>query len=145
MNRKKMTPAQRQARAARTAFLAGAGFSIAANVMASEQSVVGIAFGTWPALALLMSVYLYENAPRNWWVKAGIAAMIAVAGWGSYWHIVHVALTHGVDPVGAHLMPITVDVMMALAQVVLRKKPSRPSPRRATAKKTSTRSLKSVA
>jgi hypothetical protein len=42
-------------------------------------------------------------------------------------------------------MPITVDVMMALAQVVLRKKPSRPSSRRAAAKKTSTRSLKSVA
>jgi drug/metabolite transporter (DMT)-like permease len=126
MTKKTLTPAQRKHRnmraAAWGAFGMGATFSLVSNVLASEPTPVGILFGTWPAVALLVAVFLFENAPRKWWITASLGLIIAVAAWASYWHIVEVASHHGVDPITAHTMPLTVDALMGIAQVILNRK-----------------------
>lgn len=155
----KITAAQRKARNTKRyaagAFIAGAAVSIAANFIAADAGVLSKAVAVWPALALLVTVHLYQHVPvrRNDWVgfahKAGVLGVVAVAGWVSYWHIVEVALRAGESAVTAHILPVTIDVMMAIATAVATHKPKpAPARRRTAAKATSTakpaRSLRAV-
>lgn len=121
----KMTPTARKARngryAALTVFLSGAGASLAANLMASDGTPVGMVIGAFPALMLLGSIYLLENGsthPR--WVRWAIVPVIAVAAWMSYWHVVELVLEHGEDALTAHLFPAIIDLPMAIASAALR-------------------------
>lgn len=115
-------------RAAKGAFLFGAAASMAANIYASQHTPVGVVTGMWPAVALLITVYLLENAPRVTWIKVVVIGIAIVAAWASYWHLVEVFTTGGADAASAHLLPLTVDAMMAVATAVLNKKA--PAPRR---------------
>jgi hypothetical protein len=136
----KPTVAQRKARATRRAawatFGLGATASLGANLYASNHTAVGLTVGVWPAVAFLLTVWLYEHAPRNWYIRVALLVPLTVAAWTSYWHIVEVATAAGEGPVTAHLLPLTVDCMMAVASAVVNRKaaPSRPVRRRPAAK-----------
>lgn len=142
---KRMTAAAKAERAARMtkgiaggAFVLGALASVAANVVAAAGGgAIGAVVSAWPALALLLTVHLFQHAPRVWWVKLMVAAVAGTAAWISYWHMVEVAIRGGEGTVSAHLLPITVDAMMAVATVVLTHRPKparRPAVRKAPAK-----------
>jgi apolipoprotein N-acyltransferase len=123
----RMTIADRKARNTRYiaagAFTLGAVASVAANVVAAEPTVIGRAVSAWPAIALLFTVHLFQHANRSVWVKGMVAIVAGVAAWISYWHMVTVATMAGEGAVSAHLLPFTVDAMMAVATVVLTTKP----------------------
>jgi hypothetical protein len=152
----RMTTAQRTIRnrkiVAGSAFLAGAGVSIAANVIAADPGWLAKAVAVWPALALLVTVHLYQHVPvrRNDWVgiahKLAVLAVICIAAWVSYWHIHEVVLRAGESATTAYLFPATVDAMMAVASAVYTAKA--PTVRKTPAKKTATKatvtSLRSV-
>lgn len=131
----KMTATQRKARngryAALTVFLTGAAASIAANLMASDGTPIGMLIGAFPAVMLLGSLYLLENGethPR--WVRLAIWPVIAVAAWMSYWHIVEVVAEHE-SLTTAHLFAVIIDLPMAIASAALRPVPvKRPARRR---------------
>lgn len=137
----KITPAARKARngrlAALTVFGLGAFASLAANIMASNGTPVGVVVGALPAVMLLGALYLLENGsthPR--WVRWMILPVIAVAAWMSYWHIVEVVLTAGEGVVTAHLFPIIIDLPMAIASAALKPTPAkRVATRRPAARK----------
>lgn len=143
----KLTAAQVKARNTKRvaigAFLAGAGVSIAANFLAAEPGLVSKAVAVWPALALLVTVHLYQAIPAKagtwigFWHRAAVLGVIGVAGWGSYWHIVEVALRAGESPLTAHLLPVTIDAMMAIAAAVATHKPKAAPARRAAARRPS--------
>jgi len=155
----KLTAAQRKTRntkiTATVACLAGAGVSIAANIIAAEPTVLGRAVAVWPALALLITVHLYQAIPvtKNGWLgaihKMAVLGVIGVAGWVSYWHIVEVTLRAGESQLTAYLLPITIDAMMAIASAVALHKPKAPTARRrmadkATSSSKPSRSLRAV-
>ena len=122
-----------------TAFLAGAGVSIACNFIAADPTILGRAVAVWPALAFLISAHLYQHVPvAKGWLdltrKLSILAIMGVAGWVSYWHIVEVVIRAGESSVTAHIMPATIDAMMLIASAVYTAKP-KPAARRAPAKK----------
>lgn len=112
--------------------------SLAANVMASAHTPLGIATGLWTPIAFLLSMALIENVKaKGKWGTArlvGIVFLALIAGWVSYGHLVDVALMGGVDTIKAHALPLTVDVMMALAGPAMKSKPVLAA-RRAPAKK----------
>jgi hypothetical protein len=128
-----MTKAQKQDRnrkaTALGAFLAGAAVSIAANIIAADPTWLGRAVAVWPALALLITVHLYQHVPvrRRDWVgfahKISVLAVIGIAAWVSYWHINSVVLMAGESRVTAYLFPATVDAMMGIASAVYSAKP----------------------
>lgn len=146
----KLAPAARKARngrrAALTVFLSGAVASLAANVLASNGTPLGVIVGAFPALMLLGSLYLLENGtthPR--WVRWVIAPVIAIAAWMSYWHIVEVVLLTGEGAITAHLFPLIIDLPMAIASAALRPAPvKRPATRSRAAKAKSPAQLKRV-
>lgn len=128
----KLTAAQRKTRNTKTtalvAFLAGAGVSVAANFIAAEPTLLGRAVAVWPALAFLISAHLYQHVPiSKGWAdttrKLAILAIMGVAGWVSYWHIVEVVLRGGESQATAYLMPATIDAMMLIASAVYLHKP----------------------
>jgi hypothetical protein len=137
-----MTPAQRKARTslitARTAFGVGVVVSLSANVMASAHTPIGIAVGLWTPIAFLISMALIENVKaKGKWGTARLVAIVflaLIAGWVSYGHLVDVAYMGGADALTAHTLPLTVDVMMALAGPAMKRKPA-PAVRRPAAKK----------
>ncbi len=143
----KLTAAQRKARntkiTATVAFLAGAGVSIAANIIAADPTPLGRAVAVWPALALLVTVHLYQAIPvtKNGWLgamyKLAVLGVIGVAGWVSYWHIVEVTLRAGESQLTAYLLPVTIDAMMAIASAVALHKPKAAPARKATARRPS--------
>lgn len=125
---------------ARATFVTGVTVSLAANVYASKHTPVGIGIGLWTPIAFLASMALLENVPARGLAGklrfTAIAFMAAIAGWTSYWHLVEVAKAGGADILTAHLLPLTVDVMMALAGTALKAKPaSRPAVRKRPAAK----------
>jgi len=138
----KLTPAARKARTAkitaRATFAAGVIVSLAANVYASKHTPIGIAVGLWTPIAFLASMALLENVPARGLAGklrfTAIAFLAAIAGWTSYWHLVDVCRDGGADFLTAHLLPLTVDVMMALAGTALKPKPAAPA-RKRTARK----------
>jgi hypothetical protein len=140
----KITPAARKAKTAkltaRSAFSAGVLVSLAANVYASEHTPIGIAVGLWIPIAFLTSMALLENVPARGLAGkvrfAGILFLAAIAGWVSYWHLVDVAFDGGADALTAHLLPLTVDVLMVFAGTALKTKPA-PAQKRPAAKRPS--------
>jgi hypothetical protein len=139
----KMTPTARKARTAkitaRVAFGTGVAVSLAANVLASKHTPIGIAVGLWTPVAFLVSMALIENVPAKGWAgKARLVAIVflaAIAGWASYWHLVDVASLGGADALTSHLLPFTVDVMMALAGPAMKAKAAAAPARRRPAAK----------
>jgi hypothetical protein len=138
----KLTPAARKAKTAlltaRSAFGIGVTVSLAANVYASEHTPIGIAVGLWTPVAFLVSMALLENVPATG-LKGklrfyGILFLALIAGWTSYWHLVEVAQDGGADVLTAHLLPLTVDVMMALAGPAMKRKAAAPARRPAVKK-----------
>jgi hypothetical protein len=133
----KITPAARKARTARrtsaAVFGTGVLVSLAANVYASEHSPIGIAVGLWVPVAFLLAMAMLENVPAKGLAGkirfSAILFLALVAGWTSYWHLVTVALDGGADTVTAHLLPLTVDVMMALAGPGMKAKAAAPARR----------------
>jgi hypothetical protein len=144
----KITPAARKARTARrtsaAVFGTGVLVSLAANVYASEHTPIGIAVGLWVPVAFLLAMAMLENVPAKGTAGkirfSAILFLALVAGWTSYWHLVTVALDGGADTVTAHLLPLTVDVMMALAGPGMKAKAA--APVRRARKVTATRSAK---
>jgi len=121
--------------AALTVFLTGAGASLAANLMASNGTPLGMFVGAFPALMLLGSIYLLENGSTHpAWVRWAIAPVILVAAWMSYWHVVEVVLETGEGTLTAHLFPLIIDLPMAIASAALRPAPARPARRPAVKK-----------
>lgn len=141
----KMTAAQRKARTARrtaqTVFGLGVAVSLTANVMASAHTVVGVATGLWAPVAFLASMAMMENVPAKGVAGklrfAGILFLAAIAGWVSYWHLVEVFTEGGADVLSAHLLPLTVDVMMAFAGPAMKVKAAVTTRRRPAARKAS--------
>jgi hypothetical protein len=141
-----MTPTARKARnaklTARATFTAGVIVSLAANVYASQHTPIGIAVGLWTPVAFLAAMALMENVPVKGLTGrirfAAIAFLAAIAGWTSYWHLVEVAKAGGADALTAHLLPLTVDVMMALAGTALKAKAAAPARKRPARKATAT-------
>lgn len=147
MTTSKSTPAQRKLkngkRAAQIVFGAGAFASLAANVMASNHSPVGVIVGAFPALMLLGALYLLENGSTHpKWVRWMILPVVVVAAWMSYWHIVEVVLAQGEGAFTAHLFPIIIDLPMAIASAALRPARSRPAARKRPAAKAKTSPVK---
>lgn len=142
MTCKKLTPAARKARnlkmtAGSTFYIAGT-VTAAANVYASQHTPIGVFVGLWTPVAFFLSLEMLERLPakgRFGWVRlVAIGFLAAIAGWVSYWHLVHVLAQAGVaDPVALYCMPLTVDVLMAIARAAMNHKaaPSRPASRRA--------------
>lgn len=139
----KLAPAARKARTARrtsiAVFTTGVVVSLAANVMASTHTPVGIATGLWAPIAFLLAMAMMENVPvkgRAGQIRfAAILFLALIAGWTSYWHLVEVFTAGGADLFTAHALPLTVDVMMALAGPGMKAKAARPATRRPAAKR----------
>lgn len=148
---RKPTAAQRKARrariVARVAFGLGLVVSLVANVAASEHSAAGIVTGIWAPVALLLGLTLLEmGAIKGRIYQYAVGALAAVAGWSSYWHLVEVMDMAGVhDPITKYGMPLTVDVLMALASPAMKARAATTARRRTTkAKGTTTRKLQAV-
>jgi hypothetical protein len=136
-----MTAAQRKARNVKrtsaSTFYACAVATLAANVYASNHTVVGVLTGLWGPLALFLSLELLERVPckgrEGMARKVGVGLLAFVAGWTSYWHLVHVFTEGGADTLSRYLLPLTVDVLMAISRAAMVSRPS--STRRAPARK----------
>lgn len=145
-----MTPTARKARngriAAMSVFLTGAAASLAANLMASNGTPVGLLVGAFPAVMLLGSLYLLENGSTHpKWLRWMILPVIAVAAWMSYWHIVEIVLEAGEGVVTSHLFPVIIDLPMAIASAALRPAPvKRPATRKRPAAAKAPAKLRSV-
>lgn len=149
----KLSPAARKVRlslwTSRGAFGVGVVVSLAANVVASQHTPLGIALGLWTPIAFLISMALIENVPavgwQGWLRKIAIGILALIAGWVSYWHMVDVALMGGADPLTAHTIPLTVDVMIALASPGMKRKVVAVTRRRTPAKKNNVTSIRKAA
>jgi apolipoprotein N-acyltransferase len=124
---------------ARAAFTSGLIVSLGANIWASaDHGVIGIISGVWSPLALLMALFLVENISHKTWSGrfrlAGMVILAGIAAWVSYWHLAQFFTAGGLDDPGAHLMPFTVDVLMALAGPSMKKRPA-PAQRKPAARK----------
>jgi hypothetical protein len=136
----KLTAAQRRARATRvtaaSTFYSTGAATIAANMYASEHTFVGLATGFWTPVALFLALELVERVPMKGRAgalrKVGVGVIALIAAWQSYWHLVDLFAAGGADVVGAHAMPLTVDLLMVLARSAMHVKaaPSQPSSRR---------------
>jgi hypothetical protein len=148
----KLTPAARKARnaklTARSAFGIGVVVSLSANVYAAPRNAVAIGVALWVPIAFLISMALLENVPAHGLMGkvrfGGVAALALIAGWASYWHMVTVANAAGADWLTAHLLPLTVDVMMALAGSAMKAKPAAPARKRPAAKKAATSNVRPI-
>lgn len=140
----KMTAAQRKARnlkiTAGGTFYATGAATIAANMYASNHTIIGLATGFWTPVALFLSLELVDRVPVKGRLgvlrMVGVGVIALIAAWVSYWHLVHIFKMGGADPIGAHAMPITVDVLMAIARGAMSHKTASParSTRRPAAK-----------
>jgi hypothetical protein len=87
---------------------------------ASAHTPVGLATGFWTPVALFLALEMVERVPAKgpWGTarRAGVGVIALIAAWVSYWHLAHIFTVGGADPVSAHAMPFTVDVLMALAR-----------------------------
>lgn len=148
----KMSAAQRRVRnTKRTAagtFYATAAATIAANMYASEHTWIGLFTGFWTPVALFLALEMVERVHCKGWLgtlrKVGVGVIALVALWVSYGHLVYVFDLGGADAIGAHAMPLTVDVLMAIARGAMITRPASPS-RRTRKTVTKGRALKAVA
>jgi hypothetical protein len=103
---------------------------------ASAHTWVGLATGFWAPVALFLALEMVERVPAKGRAgllrKVGVGVIALIAAWVSYWHLTHMFTLGGTDPISAHAMPFTVDVLMALARSAMHAKaaPSQPSSRR---------------
>lgn len=147
----KLTAAQKRQRTtlrtARGTFYTAGAATIAANMYASAHTFVGLATGFWTPVALFLALEMAERVPCKGRMalmrKAGVALIALVAAWVSYWHLVHIFTMGGADVVAAHAMPLTVDVLMAIARSAMVHRPSLPA-RRSPAKKAPAKPLRIV-
>jgi hypothetical protein len=138
----KMSAAAKKAQTARRTaagvFGLGVAVSLTANVLASAHTVIGIGTGLWPPVAFLAAMAMMENVPARGLAGklrfTGILFLAGIAGWVSYWHLVSIFTMGGADSISAHLLPLTVDVMMALAGPAMKAKAAAPARRRAARK-----------
>ncbi len=121
--------AQTTRRTAVATFITGALVSVAANIAAAEPTIVGRLVSAWPAIALLLTVHLFQHAQRSFLVKLSVLTVAAVAAYISYFHMVEVATMAGEGHVARYLLPLTVDAMMFVASVVATTKPKAPARR----------------
>jgi hypothetical protein len=151
----RMTAAQRKAHHLRvtagSTFYVAALVTVSANMYASQHTPVGLIIGVWTPLAFFLSLELMERMPRKGasakirMICIGILALIA--GWESYWHLVHVLTEGGAGQVGRYAMPLTVDILMVISRMAMNQRAASttPSVRRTAAKAaTTTRKLKAV-
>ena len=138
-----MTAAQRKARNLKLTsgctFYVAAATTAAANVYASQRSVLGVCIGLWTPLAFFLSLELLERMPSKGNVGKlrviSISVLALIAGWESYWHLVHVLTQGGAGMVGRYAMPLTVDILMVISRMAMNHKTSLPrSSRRPAAK-----------
>jgi len=140
---RRLTAAQRKAttarRTAQGVFGLGVAVSLTANMLASAHTVIGVATGLWAPVAFLAAMAMMENVPAKGLAGrlrfTGILFLAGIAGWVSYWHLVEVFQTGGADVISAHLLPLTVDVMMAFAGPAMKAKAAASARRRPAAKK----------
>lgn len=143
----KLTAAQRKTRSlkrtAGSVFYVSAAMTVAANIYASQHTLIGGMIGFWIPLAFFFILELLERVPSKG--RTGVARKIAIiflagiAGWTSYWHLVEVLRDGGVhDPVTLYLAPLTVDVLMAIAREAMKAKTASPARRRTAARKAAT-------
>lgn len=150
----KLTAVQRKARNLRftagAAFYVSAALTMTANMYASKHTLVGLAIGMWTPVAFFLSLELMERMPKVGAIgKArivSISVLAFIAGWESYWHLVHVMTEGGADTVGRYLMPLTVDILMVISRMAMNQKaaPARPRSRRTSAKASNVRKLRSA-
>lgn len=147
----KMTAAQRRARNTRwtatSTFYATGAATVVANMYASEHTLVGLTTGFWTPVALFLSLEMVERVPCKGRLgtlrTAGVGVIALIAAWVSYWHLVHIFTIGGADPISAHAMPLTVDVLMAIARSAMHAKaPSPASTRRPAARKDNVRPMR---
>lgn len=110
---------------ARAALGLGLLASLAGNVVAASPTALGRVVAAWPPLALMVAVELVARIPSRGGpasaARMGAAALLAaIAGWASYWHLVELAHRAGEGGVTAHLLPLSVDGLIAVASVCLR-------------------------
>ena len=110
--------------AVRAILVLGVAASVTANVLHAEPSLVGRSIAAWPPVALLLTIELISRVPVHRWPLALLrmattGAVAGIAAWVSYWHMVDVAMTHGEQPVSAHLVPVSVDGLVVVASVCL--------------------------
>lgn len=120
----KLTAAQRKARntklTATTTFYATGAATVAANMYASEHNFLGFTTGFWTPVALFLALDMAERVPMKGRSgilrKVGVGVIALIAAWVSYWHLVHIFRSGGADPIAAHAMPLTVDILMVFAR-----------------------------
>ncbi len=110
---------------ARAALTLGLAASLAGNVIAAHPTALGRLVAAWPPLALLVAIELVTRIPAKGGAlsvlrlaSAGLLAVIAA--WVSYWHLVELARSAGEDGIAAHLLPLSVDGLVAVASICLR-------------------------
>jgi len=110
---------------ARAALILGLAASLAGNVIAAHPTALGRLVAAWPPLALLVAVELVTRIPARTGplsvLRLGSAGLLAgIAAWVSYWHLVELARAAGEGTVAAHLLPLSVDGLVAVASICLR-------------------------
>lgn len=108
----------------RAALALGVAASVAANVMHARAELPARVISAWAPIALLVVIELISRVPvhrkslaigRH--LAAGVVA--AVAAWASYWHMAAVAARYGEEAVTAHLLPVSVDMLIVVASICL--------------------------
>lgn len=150
----KLTAVQRKAcnlrRTAGWTFYVSAAVTASANMYASQHTIPGLLIGLWTPVAFFLSLELIERMPLKG--SAGrlrigsIAVLALIAGWTSYWHLVHVLREAGVvDPISLYCLPLTVDVLMMISRMAMGQKAPSPAARsRRPVVKATGRRLKAV-
>ena len=118
---------------ARAALALGLVASLAGNVIAAHPTALGRLVAAWPPLALLVAIELVTRIPTRGGalsaLRLGSAGLLAViAAWVSYWHLVELARAAGEGGIAAHILPLSVDGLVAVASVCLREL-SQPMPK----------------
>lgn len=111
-------------RTAAVTFYVTAAATLSANVYASNHTTIGVLTGLWGPLALFLSLELVERSLRVIWARVAVGFLALVAGWVSYGHLVTVFTEGGADTASRYLLPLTVDVLMAISRVAMVSTPS---------------------
>ena len=139
---------------ARAALALGLVASLAGNVIAAHPTALGRLVAAWPPLALLVAIELVTRIPARGGALSGLrlgsaGLLAAIAAWVSYWHLVELARAAGEGGIAAHLLPLSVDGLVAVASICLREigqpAETKPTPRPASDRVRSTAALPSAA
>ncbi|MEZ5412058.1 MAG: DUF2637 domain-containing protein [Acidimicrobiales bacterium] len=129
---------------ARAALALGLVASLAGNVIAAHPTALGRLVAAWPPLALLVAIELVTRIPTRGGTLSAVrlssaGLLVVIAAWVSYWHLVELARAAGEGGIAAHILPLSVDGLVAVASVCLRELSPTPNhrapgrPARATA------------